>query len=344
MHRAEAAIDRASEPPARECADAPGNARAGFTLVELLVAITIIAILAALLLPAVQRARESARRSQCLNNLRQLTVASFSYESTHRSLPAGYLAGSGGLTSVTITPPLTMPVWPASGTVAAPVFNEWYVSDNWSWQALILPQLGFGHLGVSTTQSRGAPGNLSALGMRIDPLVCPSLARGTSTVVADLGGGVFITFEVTSYRGMSGTDPASGPPGGQATNGIFYRNSGTRPADIRDGETNTILLIEAGFGLWGDGSSACTRVADSDHNGVPDWGPDGSMPSSRPSAFDAFQLNTGVSLDLSPGSWHGDVLNYALADGSCRAMSKTIDFAVLKAMSTRNGGERVPVP
>src|SRR3954449_8651134 len=89
--------------------------RHGFTLVELLVVIAIIGVLVALLLPAVQAARESARRMQCQNNLKQIGLALLNYESSHKALPAGYLSDID-----------------ASGNDTGP---------GWGWAALILPQM-----------------------------------------------------------------------------------------------------------------------------------------------------------------------------------------------------------
>jgi prepilin-type N-terminal cleavage/methylation domain-containing protein len=328
--------------PARNCHRS--SPRTGFSLIELLVVIAIIAALAAILLPAVQQAREAARRSDCMNNLKQLALACHNYESAHRSLPSGYLAGSGGVTQVEVSPPANLPAWPRNPSLQVS-FPQWHVSDNWSWQAQILPQLGNSNLGVQTSRSRGEPSNLDAIQTRIDPLECPGMALGGARVLATLTPGHQIQFYPTSYRGVAGTDATfAGASEDTVANGTLYANSGVKLRDVRDGESHTILIAEGVFGLWGDGLSACTRLADDDSDQIPDWGSDGQNPTAAPSAFNAWSRTPQGTIAVSPGSWHNDVCNFGLVDGSARGLSMAIDFAVLRALATRNGNERFNLP
>src|SRR2546427_4141136 len=92
--------------------------RAGFTLIELLVVIAIIAILIALLVPAVQRVREAAARTQCTNNLKQMALAAHNYESEHKTFPPGAGPGPVGITSRASVQVLILPYLEQGSTYA----------------------------------------------------------------------------------------------------------------------------------------------------------------------------------------------------------------------------------
>src|SRR5262249_54277851 len=117
------------------------ESRAGFTLIELLVVMAIIAILAPLLLPAIQQPREAARRTQCLNNIKQVNLAAANYLGAHRSYPSGWICSNTGCT--TAAPALTTySTFSGSATIKAPDKSlleingiEWLVSPDWGWQA-----------------------------------------------------------------------------------------------------------------------------------------------------------------------------------------------------------------
>ncbi len=316
--------------------------RAAFTLIELLVAIAIIAALAALLLPAVQNAREASRRTSCINNLKQLSLACLSYESTHRTLPSGYVVGTGGISSLTISPPVGLPT--QSGRPAI-FFDEWFLSDDWSWHALIVSQIGQSNLGIDTRSSKGETWNLAALATPVPTFVCPSMSASDTRVFATLTPTTRAEFAFSNYRCVSGTNlTGASPLGGLATNGVMYRDSVIALRDVRDGESSTAMLIESAFGLWGDGNSAGTRAADDDSDGVCDWGIDGLAPSSTPATFNSFHTVPGSQLEMSAGSWHANSVNCALVDGSCRSLAKTIAFDILQGMFTRGGSERITIP
>lgn len=118
--------------------------RKGFTLVELLVVITIISMLMALLMPAVQSARESGRRAVCLNNQKNLALALLNYESARRNYP-GFVEYLGAWGRDTSTPPKEIPVGPNSSGVVGEVTGNDYSADlqlnDVTWTVAILPYL-----------------------------------------------------------------------------------------------------------------------------------------------------------------------------------------------------------
>lgn len=200
--------------------------QSGFTLVELLVVIAIIGILVALLLPAVQAARESARRTQCVNNLKQMGIAFQNYHDALRRFPPGYLAAGPYVDGETDTTP------------------------GWGWAAFLLPNM------EQNTVSQLAnfnfpiqhPANARAVQTWIAPYVCPSdTLPGAVYAVPNPSGGTVASAAPASYAACTGSDAlevfaATG-------DGVFYRNSPTKFADLRDGTTFTILAGDRAFGI-----------------------------------------------------------------------------------------------
>lgn len=322
------------------CAENRARNRHGFTLIELLVVIAIIALLAALLLPAVQRAREAARQTQCLNNLKQIALAAHNYAENHRSFPSGWITNPAADYNVTYPAVITVPLGAAqNGVQASANFDSWQVSSNWPWQALILPQLGETTINVNFLEAKDSTNNAAAIQVPIGTYICPSAdlpGRRPPAFGVNAGGLAYST-----YRGVIGTSPtldSSDPTatGRPTTNGMLYGDSAVQFRDIRDGEANTLLIGESLYGIWADGNSCCARVADDDGDNLPD------RTSASGSAFDTYWDDNGEPPRFFGfGSWHTDIAIFALADGSCRKISKNIDFVTLKALATRNGSERI---
>lgn len=207
----------------------PPRAGHGFTLVELLVVIAIIGVLTALLLPAVQSAREAARRTSCVNRLRQLGVAMQNHIAARRTLPAGAVARENPAAPTT---PHTFYRWSALAAVTP------YLEASAAYDSLVLEQPLYG-VNFSVTEA-----NRVAVRQLIIEFLCPS---DQERRVADAFGPT--NYAVNTGVGL-GDDPIAFDDGSPfATDGPFGVNSAVRPAQIVDGLSKTALASESTLGV-----------------------------------------------------------------------------------------------
>jgi prepilin-type N-terminal cleavage/methylation domain-containing protein/prepilin-type processing-associated H-X9-DG protein len=208
--------------------------RRAFTLIELLVVIAIVGILIGLLLPAVQRVRESAARTQCQNNLKQMGLACHSYHDSQGGFPPGYLA--------TVPYPDT-----ASG---------------WGWGAFLLPYLEqaplYAQLNFNLPLEKQA-----GIQTVLKVFLCPSDQPPLSPfAVSDATLTTVAVAAPSSYAATVGSDASEIDD--LTGNGVFYRNSKTRISDITDGTSQTVMIGDRAWsdtqGIWaGAPSGAITR-------------------------------------------------------------------------------------
>ncbi|HEY3967382.1 MAG TPA: DUF1559 domain-containing protein [Planctomycetaceae bacterium] len=217
------------------------NRRTGFTLIELLVVIAIIAVLVSLLLPAVQQAREAARRSQCKNNLKQIGLALHNYHDSCRVFPPGYVDFNGNPNS---TPD-----------------ND--LGPGWGWATFLLPHMDQGNIynQINFNLGVGLGANAQISQTPLTAFQCASDGLQDPFPVYDSSFGTPLTTVAHSNYvgcngwiecfGGAGGNPQPGPSAdglngtyGKAGAGLFYRNSKNSAANVTDGLSNTIFVGE----------------------------------------------------------------------------------------------------
>jgi len=312
----------------------PGStARKGFTLVELLVVIAIIGTLVGLLLPAVQAAREAARRSSCVNNMKQLALGCQNYHGARQQLPVHF--SPGGQTGV-------------------------------SWLALILPFIEEATAGAEVQPLNPAYAgtnfaqNRNVARIKVPSFYCPSFANdwaefSGSTIDTVTGGARAYTTHYVANAGPIGTNPQinraypqlPSTQGFIATGGVMPLSPvvvGSNPSkpfgvaltDIHDGTSKTMMVMEMAWSDMGSGSlRSWVRGAA--------WNNDMTAVKNVANGMRTVKYVTpGNYNSVSIGSNHPGGCNVAMADGSVVFLTEQIDLNnVLLPLASRNGTENV---
>lgn len=296
------------------------KSRSGLTLIELLVVLAILAVLAGLLLPAVQKTREAANRIRCANHLKQVGLACHAYHNAAGSFPPGYRACRHP--------------------------NPLATSPGWGWAAYLLPYLEqqtlFNRIDVHLPIENPVNNARKTL---VRTYLCPS-DPGVPDVFAitDMTGKVLTQAAPISYGACFGSCDLDEVPGPKE--GVFYRDSRVRLTEITDGTSSTLLI---GDRAW---SHAMAPWAGAINQAVLLGGPLNPWRSSTLAVYpsvnfplvQANHINDTTDADGALDdffSQHPGGVNMLFADGSVHFLRQQIDHAVLMALGTRAGGEVV---
>ena len=320
--------------------------RNGFTLVELLVVIAIIGVLVALLLPAVQAAREAARRGQCSNHLKQFALAALNYESTHKRLPAARKGCDGNYYPIPAcqqNPPAAAAAGYEQRENGASVF---VMLLPYLEQQALYDQFDIGVKVIwddkgSSKKWYDDPVLLQAVATRPDVMVCPS--DSDLQPYSDYTHDKPVSQAATgSYAGVAGD---VGPPDGTDTlgrvdprgklftlkdnnTGVFYYARQHKISQITDGASNTLFFGETISGhlttnnnIWTNGNRGNSSMRTT------------ATPLNTPIGLGAHTVTPGSHGGFN--SMHPAGANFAYGDGSVTYVTDDIDHVAYRAMSTR---------
>jgi prepilin-type N-terminal cleavage/methylation domain-containing protein/prepilin-type processing-associated H-X9-DG protein len=278
-----------------------------FTLIELLVVISIIGVLVALLLPAVQRAREAARRISCTNNLKQVGIALHQYHDGHGCLPMGYTWKTG------------------------------YVHGGFGWGSMILP--GLEQTPLFNAANFSLPlwnqVNTTVATTAISFLLCPS---------DETSPGHFL--ERDGFRYANSSYVACFGPGNMDANpddrrGLFSRNSSTKFADVTDGLSQTLAASERHNGTFAVAIGSHEHF-DAETVWVGAVKEDSDDDHAHTTLFQSSHTPTSREMnDQDAASRHDGGTNFLLGDGSVKFLKNSINLGVYRSLSSRSGGEVV---
>lgn len=311
----------------------------GFTLVELLVVIAIIGVMVGLLLPAVQAAREAARRMSCSNNLKQIGLAIHNYADVNRRFPAGYAADIPGV-------------------------QDSRERSLWSWGAFLLPYIEQGSLydqlspsKIKLHQHLQTPVGLNLLQTPIATYRCPSSTGPTlnnfddSQYVPDSTGNNFYNRHVTSngsdriaialsnYVMIANTSDSTTPlvNVGLEPKGVAWQNSKVEFRDITDGTSNTLMVGERSWRVHNLTIGAANALGFSAETCAPgtSWSVKSGQLAAIAIGYDGINWTANNRQHQTRGffSNHPGGAQFAMCDGSVRFISENIDYAKLTISS-----------